>query len=223
MHPSLLTGDDPGLAQGPCVQVYLLVDTRALDRPLDYLVPPELDGAIGTGALVACPLGPRRVVGVVVGTEPATRCRTACRARRPRRDAGDPAAAAGSGDVGRAVLRRPCRLVPAPGRPARRGGGPAPGTDGSWRLATPPRGPAPRLVVRRVSGAPTGTTRQAQILAHVPNGDAVAAAELVRRAGTTMDTLRRMASAGLIAITSQTPAAEDVHGLGMPVPAAPGY
>jgi len=43
-----------------------------LDRPLDYLVPRELQGVIGPGALVACPLGPRRVVGVVVGTAPAT-------------------------------------------------------------------------------------------------------------------------------------------------------
>ena len=221
MHPSLLAGDDPGLAQGPCAQVYLLVDTRALDRPLDYLVPPELAGVVGPGVLVACPLGPRRVVGVVVGTEPATHPgRLVALAGRVE----TPAIPAELLDVAMWVARyyaapvASClRLVAPPGGEAalRRA------RDGSWRLATPPRGPAPRLVVRRLTDGAEGTARHAEILACLPAGETLAAAELVRRAGTTMETLRRMAAAGLIAITSQAPVADDVHGLGMPVPAAP--
>ena len=53
-------------------QVIPLVEARALDRVLDYAVPAELDGAAVTGALVACPLGRRRVLGVVVGRGEAT-------------------------------------------------------------------------------------------------------------------------------------------------------
>jgi len=221
MHPSLPTGGDLGLTQGPCVQVHLLVDTRALDRPLDYLVPPELEGAIGPGALVACPLGPRRVVGVVVGTAPATHAgRLVALAGRVETPQIPPQLLDLAMWVARyyaAPVASCLRLVVPPGAEAALRRRP----DGSWRLATPPRGPAPRLIVRRLPGGTEATARQAQILACVPIGDAVAAAELVRRAGTTMDTLRRMAAAGLIAITSQVPTAEDVHGLGLPVPAAP--
>jgi primosomal protein N' (replication factor Y) len=221
MHPSSAAGDDHGRAGGPCVQVYLLVDTRALDRPLDYLVPPELDGQVGPGALVACPLGSRRVVGVVVGSAAATHSgRVVALAGRVETDP----IPAGLLELARWVARyyaapgAAClRLVVPPGAEAalRRA------RDGGWRLAAPPRGPAPRLMVRRGPNAPAGTARQAEILAALPSTGATAAAELVRTASTTMDTLRRMAAAGLIELTSEIPAAGDVHGLGMPVPAAP--
>src|SRR6185503_19356918 len=46
-------------------QVHPLVEARALDRTLDYAVPDALEDAVVPGALVACPLGPRRVLGVV--------------------------------------------------------------------------------------------------------------------------------------------------------------
>ena len=203
------------------MQVYLLVDTRALDRPLDYLVPPELAASVRLGALVACPLGPRRVVGVVVGTDPATHT-------------GRLVALAGQVDsppipghllelamwVARyyaAPVASCLRLVVPPGAEGALRRAP----DGTWRLARPPRGPSPRLMVRRAGASSAGTARQNDILAHVPADGALAAAELVRRAGTTLETLRRMAAAGLIAIAAEVPATTDVHGLGMPVPAAP--
>jgi len=221
MDPSPAAGDDHGRADGPCVQVYLLVDTRALDRPLDYLVPPELDGEVGPGALVACPLGPRRVVGVVVGSAAATHSgRLVALAGRVETDPIPAALLELALWVARyyaAPVAACLRLVVPPGAEAalRRA------RDGAWRLATPPRGPAPRLMVRRGPDAQTGTARQAAILAVLPSTGAMAAAELVRTAATTMGTLRRMAGAGLIELTSEAPAAADVHGLGMPVPAAP--
>ena len=50
-------------------QVFPLVEARSLDRILDYAVPPALEGAAQPGAMVVCPLGPRRVLGVVVGRD----------------------------------------------------------------------------------------------------------------------------------------------------------
>jgi primosomal protein N' (replication factor Y) len=221
MHPSLVADEAGGLARGPCVQVYLLVDTRALDRPLDYLVPADLAGTIGRGALVACPLGPRRVVGVVVGANPATHAGRLV-ALSGRVDT--PAVPAPLLDLAMWVARyyaapvASClRLVVPPGAEGalRRAAG------GGWRLIVPARGPAPRLMVRRAVDGPAGTARQQEILARVPGEAAIAAAELVRGAGTTMETLRRMASAGLVVLGSEAPTLTDIHGLGMPVPAAP--
>ncbi len=221
MQPSLMADDAGGLARGTCVQVYLLVDTRALDRPLDYLVPAGLAGTIGRGALVACPLGPRRVVGVVVGTDPATHAGRLV-ALSGRVDT--PAVPAPLLDLAMWVARyyaapvASClRLVVPPGAE----GALRRAADGGWRLVVPARGPAPRLIVRRAVDGPAGTARQQEILARVPGEAAIAAAELVRSAGTTMETLRRMASAGLVVLGSEAPVLEDIHGLGMPVPAAP--
>ncbi|MEW6583904.1 MAG: hypothetical protein AB1416_14210, partial [Actinomycetota bacterium] len=53
-------------------QVQVLVEARALDRALDYAVPVALDARAVPGALVACPLGPRTVLGVVTGRAAAT-------------------------------------------------------------------------------------------------------------------------------------------------------
>jgi len=203
------------------VQVHLLVDTRALDRPLDYLVPPELAASVGPGALVACPLGSRRVVGVVVGTDPATHVgRLVALAGR----VDTPAVPAPLLDLAMWVARyyaapvAAClRLVVPPGAEGALRRAP----DGGWRLTVPARGPALRLVVRRAPGAPEGTARQQEILARVPADAAIAAAEVVRQAGTTMATLRRMAAGGLIVMGREAPVFEDIHGLGMPVPAAP--
>jgi primosomal protein N' len=50
--------------------VFPLVEARSLDRILDYAVPPGMEGTARPGAMVVCPLGPRRVLGVVVGREP---------------------------------------------------------------------------------------------------------------------------------------------------------
>ncbi|HWH15428.1 MAG TPA: hypothetical protein VNT51_11840, partial [Miltoncostaeaceae bacterium] len=42
-----------GTAPPDACQVHLLVDTRALDRALDYALPPELAGRVEVGAVVA--------------------------------------------------------------------------------------------------------------------------------------------------------------------------
>jgi len=51
-----------------------LVTARAVDRPFDYAVPPDLDGEVARGAIVEIELGNRRVQGVVTGRadQPAT-------------------------------------------------------------------------------------------------------------------------------------------------------
>lgn len=70
--------------------------------------------------------------------------------------------------------------------------------DGRWRLAEPPGPP-----VRLVASAPVdgGTARQRAIATTLKDaGGTLAATELCTRAGTTLQTLRRMAAAGLITI-----------------------
>ena len=54
------------------MQVAPLLATRALGQPLDYAVPDGLRAAVRPGSLVACPLGRRVVLGVVVGEDPPT-------------------------------------------------------------------------------------------------------------------------------------------------------
>ena len=49
-----------------------LVTARAVDRPFDYAVPPELDGAVRRGTVVEVELGRRRVRGVVTGRSDAS-------------------------------------------------------------------------------------------------------------------------------------------------------
>ena len=46
--------------------VFPLVRTRAFSGAFDYLVPPELEGRLASGALVAVPLGAQTVIGVVL-------------------------------------------------------------------------------------------------------------------------------------------------------------
>src|SRR5512140_2511693 len=41
--------------------------TRALDRPLDYAVPPALEPSVSVGVPVLVPLGSQQAVGYVVG------------------------------------------------------------------------------------------------------------------------------------------------------------
>ena len=218
-HPSLLADDAAAAAPRRCVQVHLLVDTRALDRPLDYLVPENLD--VPLGALVACPLGRRRVVGVVVGDDAATHTgRLVALAGRVATPAISDELRELSFWVARyyaAPVASCLRLVVPPGAE----GALRRSADGAWRLTVPARGPVARLVVRSIAGAAAGTPRQQAILAAVPDDGAITAAELVRAASTTMPTLRRMADAGLIALDAEVPAGDDVHGLGMPVPPVP--
>ncbi|MCB0882998.1 MAG: hypothetical protein KDC33_12395, partial [Thermoleophilia bacterium] len=132
-------------------QVLLLADTRALERPLDYSVPDAL-GDVPPGTLVACPLGPRRLIGVVVGGGPPTYDGTL----QPLAGVVDtPPVPPELMDLALWTARyyaapvSPCvRLVLPPGAE----GALRRGADGQWGLAAPPRGPAPRWVARVVPG-----------------------------------------------------------------------
>lgn len=203
------------------VQVHLLVDTRALDRPLDYLVPPELAGDVTPGALVACPLGPRRVVGVVVGNGPATHTGRlvplsgVVDAPPVPAELLDLAAWIAAYDA--APMAACLRLVLPPGAEGALRRRP----DGTWALATPPRGPRPRLVARLGPSAGEATGRQAEVVAALAGAGVMPAADLVRVAGTTMPTLRRMAEGGRLVLREEAPDAEDVHALAGAPPAAP--
>ena len=180
------------------VQVVLLVTARALDRPLDYLVPDDLVDRAGPGALVACPLGRRTELGVVVGTEPSTWT------GRLATLAGVVEVAAIPGTLMElatwiaryyaAPLAACLRLVLPPkaeGTLRRR-------SDGTWWLADPP-GPPAQLVVEAHDGG--GTARQQAITAALrAAGGTLTARELCARAATTLPTLRRMADAGLLVL-----------------------
>ena len=192
---------------------------------LDYAVPPELEDRAVPGALVACPLGRRRVLGVVVGRGPATH-------------EGRLAPLAGAVDappvppelVELALWTARYYLAPAasclklvlpPGAEGtlRRGPG------GDWVLAAPLAGAAPRLTAALVPGAPEpGSARRRAVAATLAEaGGAMAAADLCRAAGTTMPTLRRMAADGAIALEAQAPAASALRSVGgeAPPPDAP--
>jgi len=52
--------------------VFPLVRTRAFAEAFDYLIPAELEGRVMPGALVAVPLGPQTVIGVVLELRAAT-------------------------------------------------------------------------------------------------------------------------------------------------------
>lgn len=192
-------------------QVYPLVDVRALDRPFDYAVPSELDTRAVRGALVAVRLGHRHVIGVVAGRAPAThrgplsRLAGVVEAEPIPADLWDLA-----GWVSRyylAPMAACVRLVLPPGAEGvlRRT------SDGSWRLATPPRGPAQRQVVRAlvrsdqpdVAGVALSARRRGILEVVERAGGVLESAQLQRQARTTGPTLRRMAEAGLIQITTE--------------------
>ncbi|MCC6829765.1 MAG: primosomal protein N' [Thermoleophilia bacterium] len=203
------------------VQVHLLVDARALDRPLDYLVPAELQGVVGPGTLVACPLGPRRGVGVVVAAGPPTHTGRLVPLSgvvdAPPVPAELMELAAWIAAYDAAPMAACLRLVLPPGAEGALRRRP----DGTWALATPPRGPRPRLVARAGPLASAATGRQAEVVAALAVSGAMPAADLVRAAGTTMPTLRRMAKAGRLVLREETPDAEDVHALTAAPPAPP--
>lgn len=203
------------------VQVHLLVDARPLDRPLDYLVPADLAESVGVGTLVACPLGPRRVVGVVVGVAPPTHTGRLVAlagvvdAPPVPADLIDLAAWVAGYDA--APMAACLRLVLPPGAEGALRRRP----DGTWALARPPVGPRPRLVARPGPTAGAATGRQAEVVAALAASGAMPAADLVRAAGTTMPTLRRMAEAGRLVLREEVPDAEDVHTLAAAAPGPP--
>ncbi len=196
---------------------------RGLDRVLDYAVPEELSGAAVPGALVACPLGPRRILGVVVGRDAPTH------EGRLQPIAGvveTPPVAPDLLDLAAWMARyyvaptATClRLVLPPGG----GGALRRAPDGSWRLAAPPAGPRAVLTARLLGDpADAGTARRREVAEALREaGGTLAAAELVRRAGTTMPTLRTMAEDGVLALDAAREAAADPGPRSVPPPLTP--
>jgi primosomal protein N' (replication factor Y) (superfamily II helicase) len=207
------------MSGGPApAQVYPLVEARALDRTLDYAVPAELDAVAVPGALIACPLGPRTILGVIVSRDPATHQGKLA----PLRGLVDAPAvppnlmelAAWMGRYYLAPAFACLRLV----LPFGAEGALRRGPNKQWRLSAPPAPAAPRLVAFEPGEG--GTPRQQAILATLRTaGGELAAADLVRQAGTTMPTLRRMADAGLLRLEGRSADRSGLDWFGVAAPA----
>ena len=204
---------------GTAAQVVPLVAARALDGALDYAVPAALDAAVVPGSLVAVRLGPRAVLGVVMSRETATHTGRL----QPVAGVVDaPVVPADLLDLARWVARRTLsplgtclKLVLPPGAE----GALRRGKDGLWSLGAPTGQGRARLVARSVPGADAPTGRRAAVLAElVAMGGQLPAADLVRVAGTTMPTLKRMADDGQITLTAER---ADASGLDWFGPAPP--
>ncbi|MGD9572134.1 MAG: primosomal protein N' [Thermoleophilia bacterium] len=197
----------------------LLVDARGLDRILDYAVPDGLsDGAV-PGALVVCPLGPRRVLGVVVGREPPTHEGRLAPLAGVVEGRPVPAELLDlAGWMARyhlAPVAACLRLVLPPGD----GGRLRRRDDGSWVVTAAP-GTRERIVARLADPARAGTARRRGVAdALAAAGGALPAAELCRDAGTTMATLRAMAGEGAITLAGERQAADALTAAGGPAPA----
>ena len=202
--------------------MFPLVEARSLDRILDYAVPPDLEGAAQPGAMVVCPLGPRRVLGVVVGRD------------EPRHEGrlvpiagvveGPPVPAELlelAGWMARyymAPVAACLRLVLPPGG----GGVLRRDPSGDWILAPPPGRPREVLTARLAGEAPEGlTARRRQVVeALAEAGGGLAAAELCRRAGTTLPTLRAIAAAGAITLGRERSGGDTLESTAGAAPAA---
>ncbi len=180
---------------GQAAQVVLLLDTRALDRPLDYAIPGALTGTVGAGSLVLCPLRGRQVLGVVMSVGAPSFDGALAPLTAVVEDA--PPVSAHLLALGEWIARyyaaplAPCLrlfLPPRAEEALRRT------PDGGWRLAPIPAGR--RQLIARDPAAEVAGRRGvvAQVLRD--GGGAMPAADLCRRAKTTMPTLRSMADSG---------------------------
>lgn len=186
-------------------------------------MPADLDARAVPGALVAVRLGKRAVLGVVVGREAPTH------EGRLQPVAGvvdAPAVPPDLIDLARWVAARTLaplgaclRLVLPPGSEGALRRGP----EGTWRLGAPTGQGRERLVARAVEGAAEPAARRAAVLAELRSaGGTLPAAELVRVAGTTMPTLRRMADDGVITLDAEREDASGLNWFGAPpAPDAP--
>ncbi len=156
------------------------------------------------GALVVCPLGPRRVLGVVVDRAPPTH---EGRLVPLAGVVAGPPIPAELLDLARWMARyylapvAAClRMVLPPG-----GGGRLRRTgDGGWELVAPPA-PRERLVARLGDGARAGSPRRRAVADELGRrGGALPAAELCRAAGTTMATLRAMGEEGALDLVRES-------------------
>lgn len=192
-------------------QVFPLVEARSLDRILDYAVPPALESTARPGAMVVCPLGPRRVLGVVVGRDAASHegrlVPIAGVVEGPPVPAELLELAAWMARYYMAPVAACLKLVLPPGG----GGALRRDASGEWILAPPP-GRAPERLTARLSGPPGDDlpARRRQVAdALAAAGGRLAAAELCRRAGTTLPTLRAMAGAGILTLARERGVDED--------------
>lgn len=186
-------------------------------------MPADLDARAVPGALVAVRLGKRAVLGVVVGREAPTH------EGRLQPVAGvvdAPAVPPDLIELARWVAARTLaplgaclRLVLPPGSEGALRRGP----EGTWRLGAPTGQGRERLVARAVEGAAEPAARRAAVLAELRSaGGTLPAAELVRVAGTTMPTLRRMADDGVITLDAEREDASGLNWFGAPpAPDAP--
>lgn len=174
-------------------------------------MPADLAGRVVTGALVAVRLGPRAVLGVVVGRDAPTHTGTLA----PIAGVVDAPVVPGELiGLARWVSARTLaplgaclRLVLPPGSEGALRRSP----DGTWRLGAPTGQGRERLVARVVDGAPEAQGRRAAVLADLREaGGTLPAADLVRLSGTTMATVRRLADDGHITLVAER---EDASGL----------
>ena len=174
----------PASEVAPVAAVAPLVTARAVDRPFDYAVPPELDGKIQRGSIVEVELGSRRVRGVVTALPGPSDVS----ALKPLLGV--------AGQVP-AVLLDLAEWISATY---------ASTLARALALVTPPDAEArpPEPWVRVLSGE-GATARQAEILAHAGLAP-LPLSDLVAAAGTTRATVRRMHERGLLALEAMPPA-----------------
>ncbi|MCB0874065.1 MAG: primosomal protein N' [Thermoleophilia bacterium] len=193
--------------------MHLLVRARSIDRAFDYLVPEALRDEVGPGSLVACPLGPRRVMGVVVGVGAPTHegrlvALSGVVAIPPVR----PELMRLAGWIARhdlAPLEACLRLVLPPGADGairKRG-------DGTWQMAALPGGERRQRMLRIGPTPEVATSRQRAIIQVLAEHGALPPARLRELAGTTAATLNRMVAAGALSLS------EERVGVSIPVPA----
>ncbi len=183
------------------VGVVPLVDARKLDRVLDYGVPAHLADEVGAGALVACPLRGRTVLGVVVaegaGDYDGSRLADLLAVVEDAPRVG-PVQLELADWMARyyAATRAQClRLM----LPPRAEGALTRDPSGRWRLGPMPMGR--RQLIARAVGAPVDGRRGAIVDALTAEGGVLPASELCRLARTTVPTLRAMATAGQLELT----------------------
>jgi len=182
-------------------------------------VPAHLHARAVPGALVAVRLGRRALLGVVVGRDPPTHEGTLL----PVAGVVDaPAVPPDLIALARWVASRTLtplgaclRLVLPPGSEGALRRGP----DGTWRLGAPAGQGRERIVARAVDGAADPGGRKGAVLAELRSaGGTLPAADLVRIAGTTMPTLRRMADDGVITLDAERADASGLNWFGAPPP-----
>ncbi len=183
-------------------------------------MPSGLGAGVVPGALVAVPLGRRAVLGVVMTRDPATHTG----ALAPVAGLVDaPVVGPDMLELARWVAARTLaplgaclRLVLPPGAEGALRRGP----DGTWRLGAPTGQGRQQLVARTVPGVERPGGRRGAVLDDLTAaGGVLPAADLVRMAGTTMPTLRRMADDGVLTLAPERAVASGLDWFGPPPPA----